>query len=341
MNPTIKLLRIIGSPFLSSTEVPNNEREAEELYVYTVKNRIPHLYLEALEKREMLGKLKLRHDKLYVNYLKLVDAVGRVSSFFTDLGVKHGIFKTVRPYLAATADIDVLIFGNKYMQTINAMLQEGYKLLGSGPESTTLYDDQSDMKIDVYKEVAASHIVYLDKVKIRGHLTKKRAPNGQFFQTLTREADLITVIAHSVIKEQLYSLGEYYTFLYYLAEMNAKEVCSLVNLVKGNYIIKATRSYMSITATLHQTAHGMVPKICKEILAELGYDTFERVRLIKNAFKTPHKYHILTTLKALQEKSTENRARRSMAMQLLSMLKPSFTGLLIKDVVQHIHRETY
>ncbi len=341
MNPTIKLLRVIGSPFLASKREPINKMQAEELYEYAVKNRIPHLYLETLKENEMTGKLRILRDRLHVKYLNLIDAVGRISCVLINSGVEHAIFKTVRPYLAATADIDVLIVDDKYAQTLNLLRQKDYEFLGSGPESTTFHDDQSDIKIDVYREVAISHVVYLDKLKIKKSLTQANTPDGQPFYTLTREADLMAVIAHSVIKEQMYSLGEYYTVLYYLLEMSKDEIGNFVGLVRENRVTRATRSSFTLTATLHRRAHSAVPRVCKELLEEFGSDSLEEAKLSRNSFQTPHKYHILTALKALQEESKEERIRRSIATQILSMLRPSFAGFMARETARHIRRESY
>ena len=51
MNRTIKLLRVIGSPFAPDreAELPENKQEALELYNYAIKNKIGLLYLEALK----------------------------------------------------------------------------------------------------------------------------------------------------------------------------------------------------------------------------------------------------------------------------------------------------
>jgi len=342
-NRTIQLLRIVGSPFNAPTDAPGSESEAEELYEYASKNRIAQLYLQALKKQNSSMYLEAERCRLDERYDDLLRSVGRISYLLENLRVEHAIFKTVRPYLAATADIDLLVFGREYPRSIKAMLQYGYKVepKGYGPESATLFDERWQIKIDVYKEIAASHIVYLDKEKIRQYVTRETLQNGMFFYSLKRNADLIAIIGHSVIKEQMYCLGEYYTFLYYLATMNEEEVRGFIDLVKENRIIRAATSYIGVTAILHQAAHGVVPGICKRIMAELGSDLFEGSRLAKNAFYLPHKYHIITVLKTMKNMLWERKFRESVATQLVSMLRPSFTLQFVNEIVTHVVRETY
>jgi hypothetical protein len=143
------------------------------------------------------------------------------------------------------------------------------------------------------------------------------------------------------MKEQLFTLAEYYTLLYHLAEMSVEEVRAFLDLSRRTHIVRAIRSCTSLASILHESAHGTVPKLCRTILSEIGTDAFEETRLLKNDFKTPHRYHPLTVLKALNEKFKESKFRRSVPAQLLALANPSFDVSFIRNVIDHLFRETY
>lgn len=345
MKQTINLLKTIGSPFISETKPPEDKREALELYRCAVKNRMPLLYLTALEKWEKLDNLKKTYYDMREKFGKTYDAISRVSNVLRKADITHTIFKTIKPYPETTVDIDILILNSdeEYKRAIKALIEAEYKRLGSGPHSTTVKDPRIDIGIDLYQEVAVSQVIYLDKAKIGSYITEKPIPpHGEPARTLSPQADLIAIIAHSAIKEHMYTLSEYYSTLHYLAEMDSKEVLSFTNLIRENAVTRATKTHISLTAMLHKAAHGETPRNVKRILAHLETDSIETRRLTKNKFQTPHKYQILTIAKALLEKAKQDETtRKSIAQQMTSMMKPRFAEDVIKKIVEHRLRETY
>ena len=214
MNPTISLLRTVGSPFAPETELPNDARDPMEHYHCARKNRMPLLYLTSLKKWERLGSLQIVYEELYERSLEAYDAVARASRTLNEAHVPYALFKTIRPYQETTVDLDVLILRSpmEYEKSVKAMIGAGYRKLGSGPNSTTVRDPYVDISVDLYREVAVSQIIYLDKGKIGPHITERNMlSRGEAVRTLSPQADLIALIAHSVIKEHMYTLSEYYS----------------------------------------------------------------------------------------------------------------------------------
>jgi hypothetical protein len=236
--------------------------------------------------------------------------------------------------------LDILILGEdgSYAKSIEAMQGFGYKLVVIGPRSTTLRDLDADIGIDLYDEIAVSYITYLDKRTLVDYRTTAELPNGKSVETLKPEADLACIIAHSIIKEQMYTLSEYYTFLYYLKQMN---VDNFLRLIRKNNITSATRTHAAITALLHKTAHGIVPEKLQGILGDLGPEKFETARLSKTNFETPHKYHLITVARSLREIAKGTKSRKSMAIQIYQLAHPSFATKFTKALTEHILRQTY
>jgi hypothetical protein len=345
MKDTIKLLRIIGSPFIPETncvEPPEEKNEILNLYNCAKKNRMPLLYLIALKKWNKLGNLREKYEVMYKRSLMTYTAISKASKVLQKEDIKHALFKTIRPYPATTIDIDIIIFDSQeYNKSIEAMINVNYKKLGSGPNSTTVQDQDIRMGVDLYKEIAVSQIIYLNKKNINSYILKNKITDtNESVNNLSPSADLIALIAHSIFKEQMHTLSEYYSTLYFLAQMNSNEIENFLSMIHENAIVKAAQIHLGITAELHKLAHNMLPEKLKKIIRNLKVDAFESKRLENSV--TPHKFHILTIAKAFSEKiRKEEKIRTSIPKQFLSMFNPDFTSDVIKRVVNNITRKTY
>jgi hypothetical protein len=338
--PTVQLLRVIGSPYVGSNSEFSTQHP-EDLYHYAIKNRIPLLYLKALRKFDRLGNLQREHDKLVDRFVKIETAFRRISEVLDGSGISYGFFKSVRPYEEVTVDIDILIFGSKYEEALRALYSADYMFLGRGPLSTTFRDKESRINLDIYDEVGVSHIVYLDKDALMKFVGNRDLSNGFVVRSLSPEADLLAVIAHSIIKEHMYVLSEYYTTLYYLADANSRALSSFLSLVDECRMHSAVKTHLGATALLHYGAHAFIPICLKKLLDELGLNHLELSRVKERGFHMPHKYHPLTVTKALIEKLGESKANKSFVLQASSMLNPKFASSVVKEMLHRISRETY
>jgi hypothetical protein len=343
MNSTIKLLRILGSPLIfREYQKPLQEKEIPILYVHAIKNRIPLLYLDNLKKQKKLFNLEPVYREGYLRWLKILDAMARLSDFLNSLDIEHAIFKSIKPYPDASVDIDILIFDpREYQEAVKMLPKAGWNILGYGPQSITFFDSIAKVGIDLYREIAASCIVYVDKRKLRKCVIQRMLPNGKYVHTLELEADLTTIIAHSVIKEQVYTLAEYYTFLNYLKIMRIKEVENFVNLMKIHKMMAAVKPFISVTIALHREAFCCVPEKLAFLSNMVGVESLEQSRLAQNLFQTPHKYHLLTLFKSLKNKLEEEKTRKSVATQISNMMRPQFTKTFVEGLISHVMRETY
>ena len=344
VNLTIELLRKIGQPFPSTSKKPiPSEDEIQKLYLHAIKNRIPLLYLEILKKQGKLAGLVTQYNERYTRHLKIYDLMALVSKLLSYADIEHAVFKSIRPYPTEASDVDVLILdSNRYGAAIKTMSKAGYDILGYGPQSITFYDPIAHAGIDLYREVALSYIIYLDKRKLFVYATKRELPNNQDVNTLMPEGDLVAIIAHSMLKEQMYTLAEYYTFLNHLAKMSTEKIDDFIELAKTNGMISAVKSFCAITTALHTVAFQEIPRELQMLANAFDSETFERKRLEQRMFETPHKYHMLTIARVLLEKlRKEEKTRESMALQIFKMSKPSFARSIFRDIIYHLRRQTY
>ena len=371
-NPTIALLRIIDTPLAMGTErFTSGAHESRGLYQFAVKNKISLLYLNALDRHGKLNELKPEYEEQQAKYPIFLEAIARVASILDAAGVEYVVFKTIKPYPALPSDIDVMVLDNQYKESIRALLKVGYTPLLSevintaaltsegdyekaaeilckstygkthvSPTGSTFIDNERNVHIDLQKDLAVSYVIYMDKSKFTQHLISTGLPNGIKVKTLAPELDLATVIAHSLM-EQTYSLGEFYTFSHYLSDMDEKKVSNFINIVKENRLKSALRTLATITAELHKAAYGKVPESLKSILTEVGFDASEAKNLERNNFRMPHKYKALTVIKFLLEKLGEPRFRKSALTQVIKMLNPNLTKLVIRELIGMRRRENY
>lgn len=333
----MELLRILGSPFETSPTSKKAETTTELLQL-SAKNRMLFLFLDTIE-QDGLSQYSYLFEKENLRRLEINRAVARVSKVLTDAHVNHAFFKTIRPYRSTTVDIDTLIFeNNAYRKSINAMKKAGYRLVVIGPRSTTLWDQEANVGVDLYEQVAVSFTTYMDKQTLLGNTTETKIQQGEIVKTLTPEADLACIIAHSMIKEQMYTLSEYYTYIYYLKRMR---INNFLRIVRQNHITVAARVHTAITALLHKTAHNTVPLELQQILASLGKENFETARLVEKEYDTPHKYHPITIIRALLEISKGKNTRKSLVDQLVHMSDPKISRDFLKKLTEHASRETY
>lgn len=101
-------------------------------------NRMPLLFLYALNRRGSLGKLEAAYREAYANFLRTYDAIGRASATLEDAGIEYALFKTLRPYPATTVDIDTIIFGpsREYKEAIAEMVDASRASTLSAPVTT-------------------------------------------------------------------------------------------------------------------------------------------------------------------------------------------------------------
>jgi len=337
---TYEILRIVGSPF-SARNLELSDKDFTLLYHYAIKNRMPLHFLEALSKFNRLNSLGEEYDRLRDRYAQIVQAISRISQALEEACVDYAFFKSIRPYREVTVDLDILIFGPRYQRVIKNTYHAGYIFLAGGPLSVTFRDVKAGINIDLYNEIGASRIIYLDKYMLRKFIVDKKLSNGKTVRTLDPCTDLVAVIAHSVLKEQMYVLSEYYTTLYSLANIKSTALSSLISLVEECRIRRAFQTHLGLSALLHQQVYGFTPECIMRLLRGKDFNSLEHSRVKEMNFPMPFKYHPITIAQAFEEKFRDVKARKSFAIQILNMLDPKFTSFAIRQLLSHLIRKTY
>jgi hypothetical protein len=324
---------------LAGKDFEENSEKLYQLYRLSVLNRMPLTFLELLKENRRLGELKTAFDKKSQEFSLTIEVMTDISHVLRDANVDYAFFKTVRPYRSTSVDIDTVIFGKtNYGRSVKALREAGYEVVVRGPQSTTMVGKASNIGIDIYEEIAVSFMVYMEKDELEEYVIPLTLPNDEEVYHLNAEADLATIIAHSVIKEQMYTLSEYYSFINYLEKMN---IDNFLRIIGENRIKCAARVHASITALLHSVAYQTLPRQLHRVLTELGLEKLETTTIKQDDFKTPHKYHPITIARSLLEISMGKTSRNSMAIQIYQMAHPTFAATFIKALTEHVLRQTY
>lgn len=346
-NPTIKLLRIIGSPFVTRRTLTEPE-ESTELFDYAFKNRVGLLYLIALKNSGQLKQLQPQYEQLKYRCKETFVTAERVARILNEANIEYVIYKTIRPYPATPNDTDIIFLGpdGAYTEALNLLKNGGYIELGQAPLQV-LFSDPIGVQIarwdksggiyyvDFYKEAGVDYFVYLSKNELKKNIISMELAGYNGVKVLTPEADLASILTHSVFPEMSYGLEVFYTTLYYFKEWNKDHFERFFNFVRSNHIILPVRANLTVTAILHKEAFNNIPEKLLEILDRLGGSYFPEIKRIKeNGFKTPHKFSFATFFKTLLYKLVEPTALKSLGVQAIHMLNP----VLTLDVFKTLHR---
>jgi len=310
--------------------------EIEKFYQIAKLNRIGYFFLHKTKNQGTnlpthLHKIFLKEN---TRYKKILKEFTQVSQALDKLGIDFAIFKSLKPFPSTTVDIDIIIFNN-YLKAVTGLISQNYKILGWGPESVTLQDPHGIVGIDLYREVSVSRLRYFSKNKLHNYIEQVNTEFGEV-KNLKLECDLICVAAHSFIKEQMFTLADYFYFSKYL---NKCDLNLLLNIAVKTCSESPLTTILRLTNTIHKKVFGK--KLC-QIKLDTWEARFEEKRLKQKNFKVPFKYHPITILNGiLKLLKKEKNSRKSLAYQINYILHLKNTKPFLQDLLSHIKRKTY
>jgi hypothetical protein len=356
-----KLISFLGSPFVEDDrcgKITFSDEEKLQLYKIAFNNKIGLFFLQRLKDIGELSPLEKDYELGFERYNETLKTAIELSSSISNHTSEFAIFKFFKPYPHTPSDVDALFFlsENDHIKAVDYLLKNGYCKIGECPSQVVVYDirggyDQMDTRmvdgkkggkyyIDLYRNVSASHFIYMDAKKLKSYITSINI-NGRNIQTLLPEADLAIVLTHSIIPEQLFTLGDYYTTLYYIKIMNITELNRLVEIFSVNKVTKAARSSLTITSIIHKKIHGFVPEKINYLLEALGSDSIYQNKFINDYIDLPIKYDISTLIDVIFERMKSLEGFRSVSIQLIYMLNPRLMKWVIYNIILRRRRNTY
>jgi len=264
----VELLRIVAGGI---DEVAKTSF-SRDLYGLALANKVVLTYLSKVRKDGLSEKLFRYHDRrLDVLMNVLVDVV----KVLNEHGFRYIVFKTLRPFREEVADIDILCLGDdeECEELVHAVQSRVYRLMERGLYCTTFEDPRyrfvTEVMIDVYREVSAGPVIYLDKRLLRSYVVLTQVGSTDV-KVLDPVAETLVTIGHSVVKERRMILADYLTVLHYLESMSSTQVRKLVELARNSKLVYASRWFLTLALHMYSATHGCIPKRLVDLVNMFG-----------------------------------------------------------------------
>jgi hypothetical protein len=282
--------------------------------------------LADLNKVALVYSLACGHEAkdLTARYQLMMDTLAEISTLFNSNGIKYSIFKTIKPFPTTPSDIDVLLSQEVFGKAQSLLLSSGYRKTANDAYSSTL---EKEMIIDLQQQPSVSNIPYLPKNLLIEN-TSVRKINGADVCTLNPEAELLVIASHSLYKEQLFTLNDYYSITLLAEQIDFSK---LVNLAKIANVFEALQIVVGLCLQITESVFGNGLRIC------------ELARLIQaqkggRVYTMPVKFPFSLVIRALINRASKDKEmRQKMLPAILRIAKP---GQLFK-LLSHLTRRTY
>ncbi len=316
------------------------ENRIDQLYELAVRNKVDLLFLKTLDK---IHGLDDRYRKRLVERenqrFEMIITANKIIGILEDLGYNASTFKSFTPFPIVPNDIDVIILdpitGEEFNHVVKRLIENyNYMVFDKIPYAVTLHDSRGGphldprfkdpYDIDLYVEIAANNLIYLDKRCIEGKTRIVRI-NGYDIKTLDPMYELVVQCIHSIIPEQIYLLYHFLT------------ITSLIRLegVKGlNEIADHLNIARELSLCLSITSH-----ILETLTNEHGYRSTYAVEFFDKGYykvKIPELFLILVA-RSLRDTMFRN----TLLDQLRSMMNSENLAHVIKNLIERRIRETY
>ncbi len=192
---------------------------------YAEANKAAYVFLDNLYRGlgRLPGALDRAYRRLGIRYRLFLRGLGAVGEALRAHGIEYSVIKTFRPFPNVTDDADVLVLGGyeEYEEAVRLLLSLIKPAhVTVGPRSTSMLFPGVNVWIDLYADVAVSHIVYYPRrILAESRIQKRITFMGEehVFPAPRPEDDAALIIGHSVVKEQLYTLQDHLSLRNYLS----------------------------------------------------------------------------------------------------------------------------
>jgi len=293
------------------------------------KNKIPLLFLRAVApylEYPSVSSTLLRYEE---RYQRTLDLIKFVADLLEQEKISYTIFKTMKPFPYVPSDVDVLLQSDEDLKTVvKTLTAEGCIVLDNDLYGVTMFSPAHEMNIDITIQVAVSGIVYVNKKLLFNHVSEVEF-DGKTVRTLEPCVDLLVVTGHSVFKEQMYTLSDYYAFV-----MFPQHWAEASELADKFHLKHALETVLKVTKNITVNAFGSCNPLTESFDASgITYDSSK-----SKDFGIPKKYALSAVLVEFSKKiATDPITLSSLSSAFRSFCNPSF----YLKLVEHATREKY
>lgn len=350
------ILEVIDSPLGTSrdSDVNYNESLLLELYFIAHNNKIGHLFLESIAKKKMLvGKLEemLHKERQKKEILRIT--LQRAATIMNEAQIKYVVIKSTYPFPVLPNDVDLLILegAKKYRNAVDIMKANKFEVVGGDepPLEICLHDrtrakhfddpkkkfaSKDPYDVDIYKEIGASYIIYMDKKKLLNHISQITIDSTKV-NILKPAGEIALEIFHSIYPERLYTLLLHLHILYVIKEMSPADIEVFLSICHKQSFENAMVHVLSLTEIIEEIRLGSPPSKVTDVREAFG----RRKRI--EISKIPYLYPIGTVLNSFWGKRTDLVFTVSAIRQILSMANPRYARYVLTVHRDRANRDTY
>jgi hypothetical protein len=322
----VRLIGIAGictpTAHLENKDIPSFLPTAEQ-------NKIPLLFLKTVAcntKNHKIQHILSRYEEQHKNTLELIASTGNL---LEKMGAPYTFFKTLKPFPYTPSDVDVLLWSDNSLKTVaKALKNQGCMSLEKNAYGVTMFSPKHKMNIDLTTQIAVSGLIYMNKKLLFNHLCKVEV-NEKTVQTVKPSVDLLVVAAHSIFKEQTYTLSDYYTVVMFTEYWR-----EATKLAEKFHLKQAFDMALKMAKEVTMNAFGSRSALMRKFM-EVGV---VNVAESDEKFELPKKYDLTTLMVAFLKKVLEDPvSKQSLPFMAQSVSNPAF----YRRIIAHVTRKTY
>lgn len=325
------LIKIIGIPsFCDSSLSDIDSDDVDSFLKIAENNKIPLLFLRAIKSKIKNEPQFSTFSDYEEKYAKTSDLTKFVALIFEAIGIDYCFFKTIKPFPYVPSDVDVLFWSRDDLQkAVNSLCTEGCKVLDGDAYGVTMFSPRHNLNIDLTMQIAVSGLLYVNKSLLIDQITETKY-DDIMIRTLSPPADLLVVVAHSVFKEQMFTLSDYYNII--ILKQHWKDA---QRLAKKLHLSHAFKTVLMLMGALTLGAFGSLDLVNAEF-EQLGITSIFRAN--KNNLELPLKYSLGAIIVEFMNKLCMDPSMvNSLSFAALSLCKPNF----YMKAVEHVTRKRY
>jgi hypothetical protein len=300
-----------------------------------------NLYLKKKIGHELCEEINTQREKREI----LRITAERAADILNSSKCKYAIVKSTYFFPVVPNDVDILIFGRNqhYKSALKQLTDMYFDLVAEAPLEAMLHDKRGlhgdqlakdPFDVDLYREIGAGHIRYMNKDKFLNHLSEIDSNNVKL-GILDISGELALNIFHSIYPEKLFTLLLHYHILYTIKAMTQNHIDDFLKVCSDHWINRAAHIALSLAESIQELSFGESPSKLTLLREAFGKKLPIEIR------KIPYSYPVRMILSCFWEKKSEVQFTKSALKQAIFMLNPKYARYVLAVLRERQRRDTY
>jgi hypothetical protein len=134
-------------------------------------------------------------------------------------GLNYAVIKTLRPIPHIPSDIDILVHPSDVVEASRRLKKDGLRFLSKVPYGVTLHDIATGFNVDLTEELSVAGLEYVSRDLVLDETTTHRIHDIDI-RIPKPFVDLLIIMDHSVFKEWMYTLRDFYSTMVWLQHLS-------------------------------------------------------------------------------------------------------------------------